>query len=86
MNVQKAAFESTNSRFGMAALLKRLTGIAAVIMLFSSLTFANSSVQNVIVSPLTVAPGGNVTLTFDYKGTNSGCKTAYFAALSNQCA
>jgi hypothetical protein len=45
-----------------------------------------TGLQNLAVLPGTVSPGQNVTITFQFLGNNSGCKTAYFAALSNQCA
>jgi len=45
-----------------------------------------SSLQNLTVSPPAIYPGQNVTITFQFKNTNTGCTTSYFAALSNQCA
>src|SRR5208337_3356276 len=44
-----------------------------------------NKIQNLIISPNTVLAGQNITITFQFKGTNTGCKLAYFAALSNQC-
>lgn len=48
--------------------------------------FAGATIQNLAVSPGSVAAGANVTVTFQFKGDNGGCKVAYMAALSNQCA
>jgi len=56
-----------------------------VFIIFSPVnTFAISTARNLAVSPGTVAPGSNIAITFDYMGSSSGCKTAYFATMSNQ--
>jgi len=63
--------------------LKKLGLLVFIMLSLSSYNFADS-IQNLQVSPSTVSPGQNITITFQFMGTNTGCKTAYFAGISNQ--
>jgi len=47
---------------------------------------AADTISGLTVSPATVMPGQNVTVSFSYVGTNTGCKDAILGALSNNSA
>ena len=73
----------------MRSIIRDYAAAAAGVMMALALllpikAMATSSLQSLVASPSTVAAGQNVTITFQYMGTNTGCKTACFATFSNQ--
>ncbi len=61
------------------------TPFAATSTITPTCASGGNKIQNLTISPSTVLAGQNITITFQFKGTNTGCKLAYFAALSNKC-
>jgi len=68
------------------ATIKKIFSILLFVTAIPAAVFATASIQNLITTAPNALPGQNITITFQFKSTNTGCKVAYFAALSNQCA